>query len=135
MTKRIDIVFHNHLAEGTLICRGLRSFQCLGMPGYAYLPDLTIVDPNKPGVKVHPYFSRTYTCPPNNNPAGQCRMDYAILLSGEEGIYIHGWPNPPTFAGNGNSGTHGCIHLRMRDAEIVYNWVDTRTRVMIRRPW
>ncbi len=134
MAKRIEIDFHNHLGEGRLVCRGLRAFECLGMPGLAYPRDLTI-DPSRPGVKQHPYFSRTYGCAPNNNAAGQCRMDYAILIWGQQGVYIHGWPNPPTYVGNGNSGTHGCIHLRIPDAAIVYDWVDTRTRITISRPW
>lgn len=134
MSKKINIAFHNQLGEGRLTCFGLRSFPCLGMPGLSYPHDLTI-DPSNPGVKQHPYYSRTYTCPPNNNSAGQCRMDYAILIWGQQGVYIHGWPNPPTYAGNGNQGTHGCIHLSIGDAQIVYNWVDTWTRILISRPW
>ena len=134
MVKRIDIVFYNKNAEGTLQCKGLGTFQCLGMPGLAYPREL-MIDPGQRGVKVHPYYSQTYTCPPNNNPAGQCIMNYAILIWGQQGVYIHEWPNPPTYAGNGNQGTHGCIHLRVGDAKHVYDWVDTKTYVTITRPW
>jgi lipoprotein-anchoring transpeptidase ErfK/SrfK len=134
MTKQIRIEFYGQLGEGRLTCLGLATFPCLGKQGVPYPEDLTIY-PGNPGVKQHPYYSQTYTCPPNNNSAGQCRMDYAILIWGQEGIYIHGWPNPPTYAGNGNQGTHGCIHLSMLDAQTVYSWVDTRTRILISRPW
>ena len=132
--KKISIVFTNNLGEGTLECKGLGTFECLGMAGLNYPQDL-MIDPSLPGVKTHPYFSKTYTCPPNNNPRGQCIMNYAVLIWGQQGVFIHEWPSEPTFSGNGNQGTHGCIHLRQGEAALVYNWIDTKTYVTIKRPW
>jgi hypothetical protein len=134
MTKRMNIRFHNLYAEGTLECVGLGTYPCLGKPAMRYVKDVTI-DPSQPGAKSHPYYSRSYSCPPNDNAAGQCIMNYAILIMWRQGVYIHEWPTPPTYVGNGNSGTHGCIHLKVGDAETVYNWVDTKTRVQIFTPW
>ena len=135
MIKRIKIEFHNDKAEGKLTCLGLgRSFKCLGKPNLRYPADLT-VDPSKKGVKKNPHYSNEFSCEPYNNESGQCRLDYAILIWGQRGIYIHAWHGEATYAGNGNKGTEGCIHLSMRDAKTVYNWVDTRTRVTISYPW
>lgn len=134
MVKKMEIVFNNANAEGLLTCRGLGSFPCLGMPGLDYPAEL-MIDPAKPGVKAHPYYSRTYGCAPNNNAQGQCIMNYAILIWGQQGVYIHEWPTPANFVGNGNRGTHGCIHLQIGDARKVYEWVDGKTYVTIARPW
>jgi len=134
MTKRIDITFFNKLAEGSLSCVGLGSFRCLGMQGLKYPAEMTI-DPATPGTKVHPYYSKTYSCPPNDNARGQCIMNYAILIWGQQGVFIHEWPGGPTYAGNGNQSTHGCIHLAVGEAKKVFDWVDTRTRIVISRPW
>jgi lipoprotein-anchoring transpeptidase ErfK/SrfK len=135
MTKRIKISFYNDKAEGNLTCVGLgRTFQCLGKSGERYPTDLT-VNPDKKGVKKHPHYSGEFSCPPNDNSLGQCRLDYAILIWGQRGIYIHAWHGMATYAGNGNKDTEGCIHLSKRDAKIVYDWVDTRTRVTISYPW
>jgi len=87
------------------------------------------------GTKVHPYYSKTYSCAPNNNARGQCIMNYAILIWGQQGVYIHEWATTPTYAGNGNQSTHGCIHLARGDAKRVYDWVDTRTYITVSRPW
>jgi hypothetical protein len=143
-TKRIDIVFNNMLGEGTLTCKGLltlssgnktdRVFRCLGQ-AHCHYPREMMVDPSQPLVKQNPHYSNAYTCPPNNNRAGQCVMRYAILIWGQQGVYIHEWPGIATYAGNGNQGTHGCIHLAQGDAAQVYNWVDTKTYITIKRPW
>ncbi len=134
MSKRIKIEFYNNQAEGRLTCVGLGTFPCLGQSGLHYPRDLTI-DPRRRGVKQDPHYSQTYSCFPDNNAAGQCRMRYSILIWGQNGVYIHGWPTAPTYVGNGSSDTHGCIHLSMKDAKTVYHWVDTRTRVTISYPW
>jgi hypothetical protein len=135
MTKRIDIVFSD-LGEGHLECRGYGSFRCLGRKGYKYPTDL-VVDPIKdPSVKQHPYFSRTYSCGFVNAQGvpQPCRMNYAIRIWGQEGVYIHEWSSPATYAGNGGP-THGCIHLEVGRAKMVYDWVNGRTRITMKYPW
>ncbi len=134
MIKRIHIKF-NGLGEGQLECRGYSSFRCLGKRGLKYPPDLTI-NPLLPNVKRHPYFSQEYVC---DNPAiGEfgvpCRMNYSILIWGQRGIYIHEWPNPATYIGNGGP-TSGCIHVEVGDAKKIYDWVDTTTRIIMVYPW
>ena len=133
MTKRIDISF-NRLAEGNMSCVGLGNFRCLGKIGEPYPADLTI-DPATPGTKENPHYSGTYGCFPNNDARGRCIMNYAILIWGQNGVYIHEWPGVPTYAGNGNQTTHGCIHLAVGEAKKVFDWVDARTRIIISRPW
>jgi lipoprotein-anchoring transpeptidase ErfK/SrfK len=66
--------------------------------------------------------------------AGQCTMRFSILVWGQKGVYIHEWPSPATFAGNGGP-THGCIHLDPGRAALVYAWVDRPTRLLIGYPW
>lgn len=129
--KRIHIKFNN-LGEGKMDCQGYREFNCLGRKGLKYPTDMTI-DPANKGVKVNPYFSQQYEC--NYNGAMlPCRMNYSILLWGQRGIFIHEWPNPATFNGNGGP-TGGCIHLEIGDAKRVYNWVNQKTRVTLDYPW
>lgn len=131
-TKRMNIHF-NDLGEGTLECVGYQTFRCLGQKGLKYPPETTI-NPAKPGIKQNPHYSRTYGCPPYNNNLGQCIMPYSILIWGQKGVYIHEWPNPATYAGNGGP-THGCIHLDRGNAHLVYAWVDRPTRLLIDYPW
>lgn len=130
--KRIRISF-NSLGEGMMECVGFRTVRCLGMKGLKYPLDLTI-NPAIRGTKENPHYSRTYSCPPNDNAAGQCIMPYSILIWGQEGVFIHEWPTPATYAGNGGP-THGCIHLDPGNAQAVYNWVDQKTRVTMTYPW
>ena len=112
--KRMKIDFREN-GEGTLECVGAKSFRCLGKPGLQYPEDSTI-DPAKRDTKVRQYYSKRYSCPPNDNEQGQCSMPYALLLWGRYGIYIHEWPNPATISGN-NGPTHGCIHLEKGDCD------------------
>lgn len=131
MAKRIHIKF-NKLAEGQMECRGYKTFRCLGKKGLKYPTDMT-VDPSKPKIKVNPYFSQEYVC----DYAGvelPCRMNFSILIWGQRGIFIHEWPNPATFSGNGGS-TGGCIHLDIGNAKLVYDWVNQKTRITIEYPW
>ena len=131
MTKRIHIKF-NKLGEGQMECRGYKIFKCLGKRGLEYPKDL-MVFPSKKGVKVNPYFSKEYVCPENGIEL-PCRMNYSLLIWGQKGVYIHEWPNPATFIGNGGE-TGGCIHLEIGDAKRVYDWVDQNTRVTMDYPW
>jgi lipoprotein-anchoring transpeptidase ErfK/SrfK len=135
MTKRIHIAF-NDVGEGRLECKGYRTFRCLGMKGLRYPIDI-VIDPTKDkSVKQHPYFSRTYTCGFVNNQGvpQPCRMNYAIRIWGQQGVFIHEWPAPTTYVANGGP-THGCIHLEIGNAKNVYDWVDGRTRVTMQYPW
>ena len=132
--KRIHINF-NAQGEGQMECRDFRTFRCLGKKGLKYPVDLTIV-PSRPGVKVHPYFSQEYVCdyPGIGQVQVPCKMNYSILIWGQRGIYIHEWPNPATYAGNGGP-TGGCIHLDIGNAKLVYDWVNTKTRITMQYPW
>lgn len=134
MAKRINILFDSN-GEGRMECVGLGAFRCLGKKGVRYPNDLTI-NPDLPNVKKHPHLSGEYVC---NYPAiGQiavpCRMNYAILIWGHRGIYIHEWPGRATYAENGGP-TAGCIHVEEGDAKKIYDWVDTKTRIVINYPW
>jgi lipoprotein-anchoring transpeptidase ErfK/SrfK len=61
-------------------------------------------------------------------------MNYSILIWGQRGIYIHEWPGRATYAGNGGP-TAGCIHVEVGDAKRIYDWVDSKTRIVISYPW
>ncbi|MET1257014.1 L,D-transpeptidase family protein [Aliikangiella maris] len=111
------------------------AFRCLGKKGVRYPKDLTI-NPALPNVKRHPYFSQEYVCDyPGIGQIGvPCRMNYSILIWGQRGIYIHEWPGRATYVGNGGS-TAGCIHVEVGDAKKIYDWVDSKTRIVISYPW
>jgi len=131
MAKRIHIKF-NKLGEGKMDCRGYKIFRCLGKRGLMYPTDL-MIDPKKLNVKVSPYFSKEYVCD-YKGVVLPCRMNYSILIWGQRGIFIHEWPNPATFVGNGGE-TGGCIHLEIGDAKLVYDWIDQKTRITMEYPW
>lgn len=132
--KRINIRF-NHLCEGRMECVGLGTFRCLGKKGIRYPRDLSI-NPAFPNIKKHPYFSQEYVCdyPNVGEISVPCRMNYSVLIWGQRGIYIHEWPGLATFSGNGGP-TAGCIHVEKGDAEKIYNWIDSKTRIVISYPW
>ncbi len=134
MGKRINIKFNN-LCEGGMECVGLGTFRCLGKKGIRYPKDLSI-NPVLPNVKRHPYFSQEYVCDyPGVGQIGvPCRMNYSILIWGQCGIYIHEWLGKATYAGNGGP-TVGCIHVEKGDAKKIFDWVDTKTRIVISYPW
>jgi hypothetical protein len=115
--KVMTITF-NALGEGSLVCQGYDTFRCLGKKGLGYPKEVTL-DPSKPGTKQNPHYSVRYSCPPNDNAAGQCTMRFSILIWPRYGVYIHEWPAPATYTGNGGS-THGCIHLDPGKAALVY---------------
>jgi hypothetical protein len=99
--------------------------------GLRYPKDISI-NPASPEVKRHPYFSSEYVC--DHPGVGQigvpCRMNYAILIWGQRGIYIHEWPGAATYIGNG-----GPLHVEVGDAKKIYDWLDTKTRIVITYPW
>jgi lipoprotein-anchoring transpeptidase ErfK/SrfK len=129
--KAMKIDF-NELGEGTLLCEGYRSFRCLGRRGVPY-PQKSTIDPSRPGTKENPHYSNTYSCSPNNDRNGRCVMRFSILIWGQQGIFIHEWPTPATYAGNGGP-THGCIHVDPGNAALVYGWVDRPTKLLISYP-
>ena len=131
MPKKIHIVF-NKLGEGKMDCQGFKAFRCLGKKGLKYPTDL-MVDPTKPNVKVNPYFSQEYVCD-YEGVVLPCRMNFSILIWGQRGIFIHEWPSPATFVGNGGA-TGGCIHLDIGNAKRVYDWLDQKTRIIMEYPW
>lgn len=133
MAKKLIKIQFNDLGEGSLECVGFNIFRCLGQKGLRYPTDITVA-PSISGTKESPHYSRQYSCPPNNNALGQCIMPYSILIWGQQGVYIHEWPTPATYAGNGGP-THGCIHVDRGNAHLVYAWVDRPTRLLINYPW
>jgi L,D-transpeptidase catalytic domain len=131
MVKRIHITF-NKLGEGQMDCKEFKTFRCLGKKGLKYPTDL-MIDPARPNVKTNPYFSQEYVC----DYAGvvlPCKMNFSILIWGQRGIFIHEWPNPATYIGNGGP-TGGCIHLDIGNAKQVYDWVNQKTRITMDYPW
>ncbi|WP_394352415.1 L,D-transpeptidase [Pelagihabitans pacificus] len=60
-------------------------------------------------------------------------LEYAILIWGQKGIYIH-W-GADNIASNGNSDSAGCIHLEKPQIEELFNWLNSRTRITIEHPW
>ena len=129
--KRINITF-NEKGEGKMHCIGLSVFRCIGRKGLKYPKDLTL-NPLKPGVKANPKISGEFVCE-YDGVIAPCVMNYAILIWGQLGIYIHEWPGPATYEGNGGS-TAGCIHLEIGDAKTVYDWIDDKTRITMSYPW
>lgn len=135
--KNIEIIF-NPLGEGQLSCEGYKTFRCLGKKGLKYPKDLTI-NPQQAGVKKKVHFSQEYHCTLPDTQ-GQvihhqnCPLYFAILIWGQRGIYFHSWPGLATYTANGGE-TGGCIHLEEQPAELLFNWIDTRTRVLINYPW
>lgn len=118
-TLNAQVAFANS-GEGTLSFGGT-TFACLGRPGFKYTNDLTVkgeVDKDK--------FRRKYS------NEFQVWMDFAILIMGQKGIYIH--EGPDNLEDNGGPSA-GCIHLAPGNAEEFYNWVSGRTRIQISYPW
>lgn len=118
-TKNVSISFEPN-GEGTLSF-GRRTVACLGSPQVSYVKDLTVkgeMDVDKFRTK----FSNEY----------QVDMDFAILIIGQRGIYIH--EGPDTIAENGGVSA-GCIHLGPGNAKAFWDWVDGPTRIQISYPW
>lgn len=125
MTKRIEISFQAN-GNGILTC-DLGSFKCIGNVGRDYPTDLTIE-----GVLNVDKF------PIKHSDEFNVDMPNALLIWGQKGIYIHGWPGVATVESYGHD-TAGCVHLstdgEKSDSMKVYDWVDGRTRILISYPW
>lgn len=115
-TSRVQIAFRAN-GEGTLSYNGL-SRPCLGKSNLAYPRDVTIGT----GDKYLRRFSNEY----------QVWMNYAVLLWGQRGIFIH--QGAATIAANGGESA-GCIHLAAPHAQEFYNWIAGRTRIEVSYPW
>lgn len=115
-TLNVKIDFKEN-GEGMLRFNG-KSFPCLGNNTIKYPKDLTITIMDKYRRK----YSNEY----------KVWMEYAILIWGQRGIYIH--LGPDTIASNGGVSA-GCIHVE--DPQIVefYNWITETTRIQISYPW
>lgn len=125
MTKRIDISFQ---ANGNGTLKGdVGSFKCVGNVGRKYPTDLTIE-----GILDVDKF------PLRHSNEFNVDMPNALLIWGQKGIFIHGWPGEATVEALGDD-TAGCIHLSTdgasSDSKKVYDWVDGRTRILISYPW
>jgi hypothetical protein len=115
-TLRAKITFGAN-AEGTLEYNGLTR-PCLGKSALPYPTDLT--------VNVTDKYRRRYSS------EFQVWMDFAVLIWGQRGIFIH--EGPATLGSNGGE-TAGCIHLAAPHAEEFFNWITGRTRIEISYPW
>jgi hypothetical protein len=120
-TKRMSIKFGAD-GLGTLSCVGGPNVSCGGQVGRDYPNDLPLFA--KEGIQ-----GQCGDCDKFKlwiNSTGD-RMPWALKIWGQVGIFIHEWPQLP--------GSSGCIHLLPDDAKSVYDWVDSRTRVLIEYPW
>lgn len=115
-TLRASITFQAN-AEGKLQFNGVER-PCLGKSGLSYPTDLT--------VNVGDKYRRRYS-----NEFGVW-MDYAVLIWGQRGIFIH--EGPATLASNQGESA-GCIHLDSPHAQEFFNWITGRTRITIQYPW
>ena len=98
-----------------------QSLPCLGLPGLPYARDLTVK-----GVVGTDKFRKKYS-----NEFGVW-MEWAVLIMGNRGIYIH--EGADSLATNGGPSA-GCIHLAPGNAEAFYAWVDQPVRILISYPW
>ncbi len=119
-TKRAKITFQAN-GEGQLIY-GNKNIGCLGSPTVKYTQDLTIQ-----GIVGTDKFLRKFS------DEYQVWMEFAVLIMGQRGIYIH--EGAPTLEENGGEPSAGCIHLGEGDAKDFYDWVTGRTRILISYPW
>lgn len=108
--------------EGELECVGLGSFKVLGQSGRRYPKDLTIDPTNDPSVKKRLHRSSEFNV----------NMPFAIRIWGQVGIFIHEFPD--NLRDNGGPSA-GCIHVGRINAERVFNYIVTRTRITIDYPW
>lgn len=107
--------------EGSLSF-GSTTTPCLGNPTVMYSKDLTVQ--GQVGVDKFPRkFSNEFNV----------WMDYAILIMGQRGIYIH--EGAATLETNGGRPSAGCIHVAPPDAKVFYDWVSGPTRILISYPW
>jgi hypothetical protein len=116
---RINIEISSN-GEGTLECVGLGKFKILGDPTKKYPTDITVDPLADAGVKERVHQSREFNV----------AMPFAVRIWGQLGIYIHEFPD--NLQDNGGPSA-GCIHVGKGNAEKVYNYVVTRTRIIIKQ--
>lgn len=116
-TLQVKIAFKAN-AEGSLTYGG-KTVPCLGNPTINYTEDLTVQ-----GIVGTDKFVSKYS-----SEFG-VYMNWAVLIMGDRGIYIH--EGPDNIADN-DGVSAGCIHLA--DAKSFYDWVTGRTRIQISYPW
>ena len=104
--------------EGTLTYNG-GTVPCLGRPGMTYEKDITIR-----GVVGTDKFERRWST------EFGVWMDWAVLIHGVRGLFIH--QGPDNLLDNGGPSA-GCIHLN--DAKAFYDWVSSPTRLLTTFPW
>lgn len=117
--KRVSISFSPN-GEGWLTYGNIRR-PCLGRPDFRYARDLTVQ-----GTIGTDKFRRKFS------NEFQVWMDFAVLIMGQRGVYIH--EGPDNIADNGGPSA-GCIHLSSPNAEAFYQWIDEPTRILIDFPW
>ncbi|MGU3543369.1 L,D-transpeptidase [Methylobacterium sp. A52T] len=117
--KRVSISFGPN-GEGTFSYDG-KTIPCLGRSNLKYAKDLTVT-----GAIDRDKFRKKYSNEFN------VWMEFAILIMGDRGIYIH--EGDDTIATNGGESA-GCIHLAPGNAEAFWNWVSGPTRITIDYPW
>lgn len=117
MPVQLARIAFNANGEGTITFNG-NSYPCLGNPGIKYPVDLTVNTTDKYRTK----FSQEF----------QVTMEFAILIWGQRGIYIH--YGDDTIAANGGVSA-GCIHVEEPQIESFYNWITGPTRITISYPW
>lgn len=116
LTLNANIAFFGS-GEGTISFNG-KNYPCLGNPTVKYPTDLTVTT----GDKYPKKYSNEY----------QVWMEFAILIWGQRGIYIH--LGADTIASNGDVSA-GCIHVGDGHIQEFYNWITGNTRIQIRYPW
>jgi hypothetical protein len=116
MTQRVKIAL-GVKGDGTLECVGFRTFPCQGLPGTAYLKDITVHAKDKERVHHSQEFN--------------CDMPFAILILPARGIFIHEW----AYCSSEDGPSQGCIHVCPPNAEAVFNWIEDPTRITIEYPW
>jgi lipoprotein-anchoring transpeptidase ErfK/SrfK len=117
MSLLIKIEFASN-GEGTISFNN-KSYPCLGQKERNYPKDITIL----PSDKKLRHYSQEF----------KVWLDYAILIWGQVGIYIH-W-GADNITDNGGAGSAGCIHVEKPQIKELYNWITERTRIIIDHPW
>lgn len=114
LTVKIDFTASG---EGIISFKG-KSFPCLGNNTIKYPKDLTI--------QVSDKYLRKYS------KEYDVWMDYAILIWGQRGIYVH--YGSDTVVNNGGVSA-GCIHVEKNQIVELFNWIAESTRFQISYPW
>lgn len=128
MNQEIYIILKSN-GEGILKCSGLGSFKCLGKAGYPFYPkNIITVNPNNKNDKQRIHYSGEFI----DSSGNPYKMEFCILVNWQKGVYIHAGEN--TLISNGGPSA-GCIHLKREDAQKVFNWIKTKTRIRIRTAW